>query len=90
MMAEETAAGYSASATKVDKTSHELDRVTIQVADNGGFSVSASYKPVKSSRKNEPTRYMEPVTAVFSDKAELDDYLDDLFGTVDDSSDDSE
>ena len=49
----------------------DLQRMEIEPADNGGFTVTHHMKSKPSKKKNEPSHYEEPKKHVFSSHAEM-------------------
>lgn len=89
IMMSQSPAGVMGKATKSTSPKSSLapgavERITIEVADNGGYSVTCSRKADPSSKSG----YQEPKKHVFSTKQELDDYLDEALGTAGDSDSD--
>lgn len=85
-MMSETPAGTVGKADKKAEKSKiapgDVQRIEIEVADNGGFSVQCYRKPSASRSKND-IGYEAPKKHVFSSKSELDDYIDEALGTSD-------
>lgn len=70
----------SSSLSESTESHGKLDRVTIELADNGGFIVECMYRP-KPSRKNEsmPSMpYEPPKRKVFSDLHSLVAFLNEV------------
>lgn len=70
--------GISAKSRREPVKSH-LKRIEIEIADNGGFSVTCYHT---ADNPKTDGGYIEPTKSVFEDKGSLDDYLDDQLGTA--------
>lgn len=57
---------------------HTISRMSIEQADNGGFSVEHHFKPVES-RRGEPSDYKSPETHVFKGAGDLHKHVAKIF-----------
>lgn len=65
-------------APKPSKGKHKVHRVSIEQADNGGFSVEHHFKPIEG-RRGEPSDYKSPETHVFKGAGDMHKHVAKIF-----------
>lgn len=83
VMTEDSPIGASASAKKTKPKSGEVSRVEIEPSDNGGFTVTCFHKSPKSTKRDSPVPYQDPVKSVYADAASMLAYVGEKFGEAD-------
>jgi hypothetical protein len=74
VMLSETPAGVVGKAEKKSTATFVPSSFNIEIADNGGFTVSCCYKST-STKRDAPGQYKEPTRSVFGNKEDLFEYL---------------